>query len=240
MEASARCSSFIWNASSESTDTKQTIVLRMAGCTQKSRDRRYEAFSIDFRVLTTAFVCNDRPLTPQISIRIWKDGRPRVGILEQTAFNKRRLPIVPVSAHYFSRMAAGYPGLKFASKSVERLSCFHFSSSAVRSAATVAAFLTASLPSNRRSGGSLSPAICRITCAALAGSPFSLPALARINSASAPTVGLYSSRNSATIIEEPAQSVRNPPGSTIVVLIPSGPTSLASTSEKPSTAHFAD
>src|SRR5438477_9278861 len=39
--------------------------------------------------------------------------------------------------------------------------------------------------------------------------------------------------------EDPAKSVRKPPGSMIVTLIPSGPTSLASTSEKPSTPHLA-
>src|ERR1700733_9347439 len=39
--------------------------------------------------------------------------------------------------------------------------------------------------------------------------------------------------------EDPAKSVRKPPGSMIVTLMPSGPTSLASTSEKPSTPHLA-
>ena len=40
-------------------------------------------------------------------------------------------------------------------------------------------------------------------------------------------------------MEEPAQSVRMPPGSSTVTLMPSGATSCASTSEKPPTAHFA-
>src|SRR5437868_13078520 len=39
--------------------------------------------------------------------------------------------------------------------------------------------------------------------------------------------------------EDTAKSVRKPPVSMIVTLIPSGPTSLASTSEKPSTPHLA-
>jgi len=42
------------------------------------------------------------------------------------------------------------------------------------------------------------------------------------------------------VIDEPAQSVWKPPGSTIVTLIPSGATSFDNTSENPSTAHFAD
>jgi hypothetical protein len=40
-------------------------------------------------------------------------------------------------------------------------------------------------------------------------------------------------------MEEPAQSVRIPPGSRTVTLIPNGPTSFARTSEKPPTAHLA-
>src|SRR5205823_14188185 len=40
-------------------------------------------------------------------------------------------------------------------------------------------------------------------------------------------------------MDEPAQSVRKPPGSMMVTLMPSGFTSLARTSEKPSTPHFA-
>jgi hypothetical protein len=45
---------------------------------------------------------------------------------------------------------------------------------------------------------------------------------------------------SSTCIDEPAQSVRIPPGSTIVTRMPSGPTSFDSASENPSTANFAD
>jgi hypothetical protein len=41
-----------------------------------------------------------------------------------------------------------------------------------------------------------------------------------------------------TVIDDPPQSVRNPPGSTIVTWMPSGATSFCSTPEKPSTAHF--
>ncbi len=41
------------------------------------------------------------------------------------------------------------------------------------------------------------------------------------------------------VVDEPAKSVLKPPGSMIVTLMPSGPTSLARTSEKPSTPHFA-
>src|SRR6476469_271033 len=41
-------------------------------------------------------------------------------------------------------------------------------------------------------------------------------------------------------MDEPAQSVRMPPGSSTVTLTPSGATSFASTSEKPPTANFAD
>src|SRR2546421_512362 len=40
--------------------------------------------------------------------------------------------------------------------------------------------------------------------------------------------------------EDPAKSVRKPPGSVIGTLIPSGPTSFASTSEKPPTPHWTD
>jgi hypothetical protein len=41
-------------------------------------------------------------------------------------------------------------------------------------------------------------------------------------------------------MDEPAQSVRMPPGSTTVTLIPRGATSADSASLKPPTAHFAD
>ncbi|MEY9891439.1 hypothetical protein ABIA31_005104 [Catenulispora sp. MAP5-51] len=40
-------------------------------------------------------------------------------------------------------------------------------------------------------------------------------------------------------MELPPESVRMAPGSASVTLMPSGPASLASTPEKPSTAHFA-
>jgi hypothetical protein len=40
-------------------------------------------------------------------------------------------------------------------------------------------------------------------------------------------------------IDDPAQSVRMPPGSRTVTRIPSGATSAASTDENPPTAHFA-
>lgn len=41
------------------------------------------------------------------------------------------------------------------------------------------------------------------------------------------------------LVELPAKSVRNPPGSMMVTLMPKGPTSFSSTSEKPSTPLFA-
>jgi hypothetical protein len=44
---------------------------------------------------------------------------------------------------------------------------------------------------------------------------------------------------SRTIIEEPAQSVRNPPGSTIITLTPNGAVSAWSTRLKPSMANLA-
>ena len=40
-------------------------------------------------------------------------------------------------------------------------------------------------------------------------------------------------------MDAPAQSVRMPPGSSTVTLMPSGATSFASTSEKPPTANLA-
>ncbi len=40
-------------------------------------------------------------------------------------------------------------------------------------------------------------------------------------------------------MDEPPQSVRNAPGSTMVTLMPSGRTSLLRTSENPSTAYLA-
>jgi hypothetical protein len=54
-----------------------------------------------------------------------------------------------------------------------------------------------------------------------------------------PTDSAYSGPPSSIRIEEPAQSVRKPPGSTIVTLTPKGLSSEPSTSEKPSTPNFA-
>jgi hypothetical protein len=55
----------------------------------------------------------------------------------------------------------------------------------------------------------------------------------------APTVESYSGRPSLSWVEDPAKSVRKPPGSMIVTLMPSGPISLDNDSEKPSTPNFA-
>jgi hypothetical protein len=54
-----------------------------------------------------------------------------------------------------------------------------------------------------------------------------------------PTVGWYGSLIGGTCMDDPAQSVCIPPGSSTVTLMPSGLTSCARTSEKPPTAHFA-
>jgi integrase len=54
-----------------------------------------------------------------------------------------------------------------------------------------------------------------------------------------PTVASYSGRPSRSSVDDPAKSVRKPPGSTMVTLMPRDPTSFASVSEKPSTPHLA-
>jgi hypothetical protein len=54
-----------------------------------------------------------------------------------------------------------------------------------------------------------------------------------------PTVSSYSGRPSRSSVDDPAKSVRKPPGSMMVTPTPRGPTSFASVSEKPSTPHFA-
>jgi len=53
------------------------------------------------------------------------------------------------------------------------------------------------------------------------------------------TVAAYTGLSCAIVVEDPAKSVRKPPGSMIVTLMPSGPTSFARTSENPSTPNFA-
>ena len=61
----------------------------------------------------------------------------------------------------------------------------------------------------------------------------------RWNLAAAPTVESYSGRPPLMVVEDPAKSVRKPPGSMIVTLMPRGAVSLASAPKKPSTPHFA-
>ena len=93
--------------------------------------------------------------------------------------------------------------------------------------------------SRSRSGGSSKPATRRIAAAAFDGSPGCAPLYSRWNRATAPTVAAYTGLSLAIVVDDPAKSVRKPPGSMIVTLTPRGPTSFARTSENPSTPHFA-
>src|SRR5262249_2115023 len=79
-----------------------------------------------------------------------------------------------------------------------------------------------------------------ISPATFAGCPAAPMAPDFSTCASAPTVGRYGALIGGIDIDAPAQSVRMPPGSRTVTLIPSGPTSCARTSENPPTAHLAD
>jgi hypothetical protein len=53
-------------------------------------------------------------------------------------------------------------------------------------------------------------------------------------------VSWYGALGDGVVMDAPAQSVRIPPGSSTVTLMPSGATSAASASLNPPTAHFAD
>ena len=116
----------------------------------------------------------------------------------------------------------------------------HSASVVARRCAASRAAATASEPSSRRSGGAGASARSRTTCATRAGSIGWLPSAARSRASAAPITDWYAALVGMIRIEEPAQSVRMPPGSTTVILIPRSATSLASTSENPPTAHLAD
>lgn len=52
-------------------------------------------------------------------------------------------------------------------------------------------------------------------------------------------MGWYGGLGGGIVIDEPAQSVRMPPGSSTVTCTPNGAISWASPRENPATAHFA-
>ncbi|OLT18686.1 hypothetical protein BJF78_00915 [Pseudonocardia sp. CNS-139] len=124
-------------------------------------------------------------------------------------------------------------------RSVQRDSSSHRRSVSASVSAAVRAATSASDPSSSLTGGSSSSTRRRTASATRSGSPTGSTAPAAKSSASTPTVARYGSLAGGTCIDDPAQSVRIPPGSIAVTLMPSGPTSAASTSLRPLTAHLA-
>ena len=93
-------------------------------------------------------------------------------------------------------------------------------------------------PSTSRSGGSSCVHAATISAAARAGSPACEPLDLTSPSRISCTARYATSCVRGTTSERPAKSVRNGPGSTISTRMPNTATSVASASEKPSTAHF--
>ena len=89
-----------------------------------------------------------------------------------------------------------------------------------------------------KAGECVVPARSRTSWATRRGSVASWPDPVRTRSAKAQIVGWYGGLGGGTVIDEPAQSVRTPPGSSTVTCTPHGAI-LGEPEGEPGDAHFA-